>query len=237
MTSAGTFLLLPAYNEAAHLPSVLEELSRLGGGFTVVVVDDGSRDATSEVARAGGARVVRHPFNMGYGAALQTGYKFALEQGARIVVQMDSDGQHDPGQIEKILAPVAAGELDLAIGSRFFPGSEYESGLARDVGRRIICSVARLMGLRLEDPTSGFQAMNREVLKLYCRDSFPYDYPDLDVLVLARRGGLRIGERPTAMRAGLRPSQLHGGLRPVYYFYRLALALLAASAAKKEARS
>ncbi len=231
------FLLLPAYNEAAHLPSVLAELATMGTGFTVVVVDDGSRDATSAVARAGGARVVRHPFNMGYGAALQTGYKFALDQGARIVVQMDADGQHDPGEIAKILAPVDAGELDLAIGSRFFPGSEYESGLARDAGRRLICFVARFLGLRLEDPTSGFQAMNREVLQLYCRDSFPYDYPDLDVLVLARRGGLRIGERPTAMRAGLRPSQLHGGLRPVYYFYRLALALLAASAAKTEARS
>ncbi len=85
---------------------------------------------------------------------------------------MDSDGQHDPGEIEKILAPVAAGELDLAIGSRFFPGSEYESGLARDVGRRIICSLARLLGFKLEDPTSGFQAMNRDVIRLYCRDTF-----------------------------------------------------------------
>lgn len=234
MNDRGVFLLLPAYNEAAHLPSVLAELATLGEGFTVVVVDDGSRDATSEVARAGGALVVRHPFNMGYGAALQTGYKFALERGASFLVQMDSDGQHDPGEIEKILAPVAAGELDLAIGSRFFPGSEYESGLAKGVGRRIICSLARLLGLQLEDPTSGFQAMNRDVIRLYCRDTFPYDYPDLDVLVLARRGGLRIGERPTAMRAGLRPSQLHGGLKPVYYFYRLALALLATSTAKRE---
>ena len=236
MSQPGTFLLLPAYNEAAHLPSVLAELGALGGDFKVVVVDDGSRDATAEVARAGGALVVRHPFNLGYGAALQTGYKFALEQGARFLVQMDSDGQHDPAQIEKILAPVLRGELDLAIGSRFFPGSEYQSGLARDLGRRLICAVARLLGLRLEDPTSGFQAMNREVLKLYCRDTFPYDYPDLDVLVLARRGGLRIGERATAMRAGLRPSQLHGGLKPLYYFYRLGLALLAASAAKVEVK-
>ncbi len=128
MNDSGTFLLLPAYNEAAHLPAVLAELAALAPGFTVVVVDDGSRDATSEVARAGGALVVRHPFNLGYGAALQTGYKFALERGARFLVQMDSDGQHDPGQIAKILAPVAGGELDLAIGSRFFPGSNTSRG-------------------------------------------------------------------------------------------------------------
>lgn len=226
-----TMILLPAFNEAKYLPHVLAGLAEHAPSVPAVVVDDGSTDATAAVARAGGAEVVRHPFNLGYGAALQTGYKLALARGVRLVVQMDADGQHDPGQVATILEPVARDELDLAVGSRFFPGSDYRAGPARDTGRHLLRALARLFGIGLSDPTSGFQAMNRAVLALYCRDDFPFDYPDVDVLVLVRRHGLRIGERPTLMRSSVRASQLHGGFRPVYYFYRMVLALLTTSPA------
>lgn len=222
-------ILLPAFNEQAHLPPVLAELAVHAPDLRVTVVDDGSTDATAAVARAGGAEVVRHPHNLGYGAALQTGYKLARARGEQFVVQMDADGQHDAAQIRKILQPVERGELDLVLGNRFFPGSEYRAGLAHAAGRHLLRAVARLFGLRLSDPTSGFQAMNRAVVELYCQNLFPFDYPDLDVLVLAHRRGLRLGERPTPMRHGVRASQLHAGVRPVYYFYRLALAVSAAA--------
>ncbi len=114
-----TLLLIPAFDEATSLPEVLRRVERAVSDVPVVVVDDGSRDETARVARAHGARVLRHPYNLGYGAALQTGYKYALRGGFRFLVQMDADGQHDPEQIHRLLEPLRAGDCDLLIGSRF----------------------------------------------------------------------------------------------------------------------
>ena len=229
-------IVIPAYQEATRLAGVLEAIAHAGLDCDVVVVDDGSRDATSLVAARAGARVLRHPFNLGYGAALQTGYKYALERGASIVVQLDADGQHDPAEIPRLLAPVEAGDLDLVVGSRFLGRGDYRMGALRSLGRRIFQAIARLAGLRVSDPTSGFQAMNRRVLEIYARDFFPADYPDVDVLLTAWRNGLRVGERPVSMNAGSRASTLHGGLRSVYYVYKMLLSLWAASSTERRRR-
>jgi glycosyltransferase involved in cell wall biosynthesis len=228
-------IVIPAYQEAARLAGVLEGIARAGLDCDVVVVDDGSRDATSQVAVRAGARVLRHPFNLGYGAALQTGYKYALEQAASIVVQLDADGQHDPAEIPRLLAPVEAGELDLVVGSRFLGRGDYRMGALRSFGRRVFQAIARLAGMRVSDPTSGFQAMNRRVLEIYARDFFPADYPDVDVLLTAWRNGLRVGERPVSMNAGSRASTLHGGLRSVYYVYKMLLSTWTAARRPGEA--
>jgi len=220
---SGLLIVIPAYEEGTRLAGVLEAVARAGLDGEVVVVDDGSRDATSLVAARAGARVLRHPFNLGYGAALQTGYKYALERGASIVVQLDADGQHDPAEIPRLLAPVEAGDLDLVVGSRFLGRGDYRMGTLHSLGRRVFQAIARLAGLRVSDPTSGFQAMNRRVLEIYARDFFPADYPDVDVLLAAWRNGLRVGECPVSMRAGSRASTLHGGLRSVYYVYKMLL--------------
>jgi len=234
-------IVIPAYEEGARLGGVLEAVARAGLDCEVVVIDDGSRDATSRVAARAGARVLRHPFNLGYGAALQTGYKYALERGAELLVQLDADGQHDPAEIPLLLAPVERGELDLVVGSRFLGRGDYRMGTLRSLGRRAFQSIARLAGLRVSDPTSGFQAMNRRVLEIYARDFFPADYPDVDVLLAAWRNGLRVGELPVSMRAGTRSSTLHGGLRSVYYVYKMLLSTWTAArrpvdAAAPEAR-
>ena len=121
-------------------------------------------------ARAG-ARVLRHPYNLGYGAAVQTGYKYALAQGATSVVQMDADGQHDPRQIPRLLEPVRRGECDLAIGSRFLAGGSYRMSFGKAIGRGVFRGLARLFGIDVTDPTSGFQAMNRRVLEIYAGTS------------------------------------------------------------------
>ncbi len=220
-------LVLPAFNEAARLPAVLARVAEAGLGLECVVVDDGSRDATSAVARAAGAHVLRHPFNLGYGCALQTGYKYALRRGARALVQMDADGQHDPHEIAALLEPIERGECDLVIGSRFLESTGYEMGALRRLGRDAFCAIARGFGCAVTDPTSGFQAMNRRVLELYAGDGFPADYPDVDVLIAAHRSGLRIGERSVRVAASPRPSTLHGGLRSLWYTYRIALSLWA----------
>ncbi len=223
-------LIIPAYNEAKNLPDVLARVAEIDSGCEVVVIDDGSQDSTGDIAARAGATVLRHPFNLGYGAALQTGYKYALERNAVLVVQMDADGQHDPAQIRELAAGIRNGDYDLVIGSRFIETTDYRMGLLRSVGRRVFIALARLAGLRVSDPTSGFQCMNRRVLDLYARDFFPTDYPDVDVLLTAFRHGLRVGEQPVRMAAGSRASTLHGGLRSFYYVYKMLLSTFSATA-------
>lgn len=222
-------LIIPAYNEEPRLEAVLRAAAQAGLGCEIAVIDDGSHDATAEIARRLGATVLRHPFNLGYGAALQTGYKYALERGADLLVQMDADGQHDPAQLAGLVRPVQQGELDLVVGSRFLEPSGYQMERLRSLGRALFSFIARLAGLRVSDPTSGFQAMNRRVLEVYSRDFFPTDYPDVDVLLAAYRHGLRVGERAVVMTKARRQSTLHGGLRSFYYVYKMLLSIWSTS--------
>ena len=192
------------------------------------MIDDGSADATAELARSHGALVLRHPINLGYGAALQTGYKYALRRGAALVAQMDADGQHDPADLPQLIAPVLRDEADLVIGSRFLGAGNYRMGLIRNAGRALFRGIARLAGLRVTDPTSGFQALGPRVLALYASELvFPSDFPDVDVLLSAHRRGIRIAERAVRMHPSERSSTLHAGWRPFYYVYKMLLSLWA----------
>jgi glycosyltransferase involved in cell wall biosynthesis len=229
-------IVIPAYQEEARLPALLAALAAAAPGFRVVVIDDGSRDGTAEAARRAGATVLRHPFNLGYGAALQTGYKWALRAGAALLVQMDADGQHDPADVAALAAPIEAGELDLAIGSRFLGAGDYRMSRLQRLGRDFFRALLAAFGLRVTDPTSGFQAMNSAVLALYASDMFPSDFPDVDVLLCAHRHGLRVGERPVRMHASPRASTLHAGLAPVYYVYKMLLSVWAASSTDRRRR-
>jgi glycosyltransferase involved in cell wall biosynthesis len=223
-------LVIPAFNEAPRLPALLSGISALQLDLEIAVVDDGSRDETAAVAAAAGATVLRHPFNLGYGAGLQTGYKYALSAGADYVVQMDADGQHDPRDVPRLAEPILRGECDLVIGSRFLAPTGYEMGVTRTLGRRFFVALARAFGIRVTDPTSGFQALGRRVLELYVGDAFPSDYPDVDVLLTAHRHGLEVREVSVEMRTSPRKSTLHGGLRSIWYVYKMMLAVWAASA-------
>jgi glycosyltransferase involved in cell wall biosynthesis len=231
--SGGGLVIVPAYREEATLPRLLAELSRVVPELEVVVVDDGSGDGTARVAAAAGARVLRHPFNLGYGAALQTGYKYAMERGADWVVQMDGDGQHLPAEIPALLEPLRRGECDVVVGSRFLAESGYRMGPLRTIGRHLFRVVARVAGLSVTDPTSGFQALGRRAVELFADDWFPSDYPDVDVLLMASRAGLRVREQPVRMAAESRPSTLHAGWKPLYYVYKMLLSTWAATARRK----
>lgn len=221
-------LVMPAFNEAALLGGVIARVRDAVPDLDVLVVDDGSRDATAAVARGAGAAVVSHVFNLGYGAALQTGYKRADRDGYGFVVQMDADGQHDPADIPRLIAPFLQGRADIAIGSRFVEASNYRMGATRTAGRVFLSRLlAAIGGPNIADPTSGFQVLSRPAFRLCCGEFYPTDFPDIDVLLLLHLAGLRIVEVPVQM-APSPPGRvaLHGTLRDVYYVYKMLLSTL-----------
>ncbi|MFQ5897597.1 MAG: glycosyltransferase family 2 protein [Candidatus Methylomirabilia bacterium] len=219
-------VVIPAFNEAAAIGKVLEGVRAVDPGLPVLVVDDGSSDATATVARSAGAHVLRLPFNMGYGVTLQTGYKYALREGYDCVVQLDGDGQHEPADIPALLEVIKRGEADVALGSRFLGGSLYRAGIARRIGIGLFSLLAfALTGVRFSDVTSGFQAMSRKVLGFFVSERYPADYPDADVLIMLKRAGFRIKEIPVRMYPKNGRSSMHSGLRPIYYLFKMALSV------------
>jgi glycosyltransferase involved in cell wall biosynthesis len=215
---------MPAFNEASRIRRVLQQVrSQVQGDL--LVIDDGSSDDTAAEARHGGARVAVHPVNLGYGAALQTGYRYALRHGYDAVLQLDADGQHDPASIPALLAGLTG--ADVVVGSRFLDAGSYRPPLARRLGMWLFGRVASaLCGQRITDPTSGFQAVSREALRFYAHERYPVDYPDADVLAMVVRSGLRLAEVPVRMLASSDGKSMHSGMiKPLYYVFRMSLAL------------
>jgi glycosyltransferase involved in cell wall biosynthesis len=217
--------IVPAFNEERNVGRVLDELRSLDPGLDVVVVSDGSTDRTADVAAARGAHVIRLPFNLGIGGAVQTGFRFAWEEGYDLAVRLDGDGQHDPGELGVLVAPVVAGEADLAIGSRFVAGGGYRSSAARRIGIRILARVVSLIaGQRLTDTTSGFQACNRRAIAVYAAD-LPHDYPEVEGMVMAIKHRIRVVEVPVTMREREHGRSSIGALASIYYMVKILLAL------------
>jgi glycosyltransferase involved in cell wall biosynthesis len=220
-------VIVPAFNEAEELGRVLEGIRATDPGLSVLVVDDGSTDDTAGTARRAGARVLRLPINLGYGSALQAGYKYALREGYDCVVQLDGDGQHEPADIPRLLAPLERGDVDLALGSRFLEETGYRPGIARAAGIRLFRGLTFLLtGVRFRDVTSGYQALNREVLHFFAAERYPVDYPDADVLVMLTRAGFAIAEVPVRMYPKQSGRSMHTGLRPIYYIFKMLLSML-----------
>jgi glycosyltransferase involved in cell wall biosynthesis len=222
--------VVPAYDEEAAIGTVVEEIRGLDPSIDVVVVDDGSKDSTAAVARAAGAAVVRLPFNLGIGGAVQTGFRYALEHGYEIAVRLDGDGQHDAAELPKLLAPLERGEADVVTGSRF--REDDNDGYRPPLGRRLgITWFARLVSLltrqRVTDTTSGFQALNERGIALFARD-YPSDYPEVEATVLVLKHRLRLVEVPVRMREREHGSSSITFLRSVYYALKVTLALLVA---------
>jgi glycosyltransferase involved in cell wall biosynthesis len=222
-----TLVVIPALNEAEQIAHVVQEVRKEVPEAQVLVVNDGSSDQTEKIALRAGAKVLSHPFNMGYGVALQTGYKYARQYGFDYVLQMDGDGQHDPRYLQGLLKEVQEGGVDVAIGSRFLGEGEYQVPLLRRVGMRLFGFIAsRLSGQKITDPTSGYQALNQRAIEFCTRDAFPGDYPDADVLVMLHRAGLRFREVPVGMHPNLNGRSMHSGLKPLYYIYKMLLSIM-----------
>jgi hypothetical protein len=228
MAGTRTLIIVPALNEEVSLPVILDELRHVAPDFDVLVVDDGSRDATSRVAARYSVPVVRHAINLGVGAALQTGFAWALERGYDIGVQLDADGQHDPRDLAALIEPVAGGRTDVSIGSRYVTTSGYRAPRARRLGMLFFSGVVWLaLRERIADTTSGFRAYHRRVMEV-CRHDFPRDFPDAPLLIGLARHGFRLTEVPVTMRERRGGQSFYTLSKSLYYPYKNLLASLMA---------
>lgn len=221
-----TLIIIPAYNEGPRVAGLISKVRSHSPGLDIVVVDDGSSDNTASEAWSAGAVVLQLPFNLGYGGALQTGFRYALETGYRYAVQMDADGQHDPAFVEDLLRPVREGKADVALGSRFMGLGEYKPTTARSMGMKLFGGIASaIIGRPVTDPTTGYQALDREAIKFYASEFYPVDFPDADVLIMLHKAGLKSVEVPVAMHVREDGQSMHSGLKPVYYVFKMFLSI------------
>jgi glycosyltransferase involved in cell wall biosynthesis len=220
--------IVPAFNEADAIVSTVAAIRQWAPEFDVLVVDDGSTDATAERASSAGAEVLRMPFNLGIGGAMQAGYIYALEHGYEVAVQVDGDGQHDPRHIGDLLDHLQEDpELNMVTGSRFLAsgGEGFQSSAARRAGIRIFSSLVSIITRqRVTDPTSGFRMTNRRGIELFARD-YPHDYPEVEAILLMHAHRLRSCEIPVLMRPRLSGESAISSTQSVYYMVKVLLAV------------
>jgi glycosyltransferase involved in cell wall biosynthesis len=212
-----TLVVIPAYNEGSKIHDIISSIRENAPSVDICLIDDGSTDDTYFRALEEQVIVLKHPYNMGYAPACQSGFKYAAENGYDIVLQMDADGQHEPSNIGDIIGPVRSGESDVCIGSRFLNGGEYRTTFPKRLGMRIFAFIARVLtSQRITDPTSGFLAFNGRALSLYCSDIYPDDYPDANLVVIMHLAGLKIKEVPVKMYPNHEKS-MHGFFSSIFY--------------------
>lgn len=218
-------VIIPAYNESQSIGEIIVQTKNCLPEADILAIDDGSTDSTAEIARTSGATVVSLVFNMGYGVALQTGYKYARKKGYEYIMQIDADGQHDPHCLRNMLRELMTGETDVVIGSRYLKEESYSPPFLRRLGMKFFALLtSMIIRQRISDPTSGLQGFRRAALKFLISDYFPVDYPDADVIVMIHRYGLKIKEIPVIMRPGLGKS-MHSGSKPLYYVFKMILSI------------
>lgn len=221
-------IVVPAFNEEASVGDVVTEIRLALPGAAVLVIDDGSADATAEQARAAGALVARLPFNLGVGGAMRTGFRYGLEHGFRAVVQVDADGQHDPIAVPELLAGLR--DADIVLGARFAGKGDYEVRGPRAWAMKLFARIlSRTARAALTDTTSGFRAWGPLGIAL-CAEHYPAEYlgDTIEILVIASRAGLRIKQVPVAMRRRTAGVPSHNAVKSAIYLGRAAMALMIA---------
>ncbi len=220
--------IVPAYNESEVVAETVAQIHAHAPDFDVVVIDDGSSDHTAAQAASAGAAVVRMPFNVGIGGAMQSGYIYALERGYDIAVQVDGDGQHDPHYIHELLEHLQAdASCNMVTGSRFLDpqGGGDRSSASRRAGIGVFARVvSAITGQRVTDPTSGFRMIDRRGIELFARD-YPQDYPEVEAILLMHAHRLRSREVPVRMRPRTSGTSSISSAQPAYYMVKVLLAI------------
>jgi len=224
-TEENILVIIPAFNEEGSVGKVVEEVHTHLPQAEVLVVNDGSTDLTSEIAKSKGAIVLNLPFNLGIGGAMQAGYQYANEKGYDIAIQVDGDGQHDPKEIGKLLKALQEKKIDMVIGSRFIGDLGYKSSTMRRIGISIFSQViSMIVGQRITDPTSGFRASNRKTIQLFASD-YPQDYPEPEVVILLHQCHLKMEEVPVGMSERYSGESSITKIRSIYYMVKVLLAI------------
>ncbi|MCX7711728.1 MAG: glycosyltransferase family 2 protein [Clostridia bacterium] len=227
-------VIIPAYNEEKSIGNVLARIKE-NADADILVINDGSSDATFKEALKAGVRVISLPFNLGIGGAMQTGYRFARDQGYDIAVQVDADGQHDPVYLNAMITKILDEQYDMVIGSRYISDTSYRSTFTRRIGMIIFSWIVYILtDYDIKDTTSGFRAVNRKVIEFFA-SNYPSDYPEVDVLVKLFKKNYRVCEIPVEMLNRESGKSSITPLKSVYYMIKVSMALIINSLRSGEA--
>ncbi|MEK6673809.1 MAG: glycosyltransferase family 2 protein [Nitrospirota bacterium] len=220
-------VIIPAFNEEKAIAGVIEDVRKNASYADILIINDGSTDLTSSSARGMDVMVIDLPFNLGYGAALQTGFRFAVIYGYDYAATVDADGQHIPSYIANLVSVMQKESADVVIGSRFIEKG-YRVGIFRKTGIWLFSKIARIYtGCNFTDPTSGFQLINRDVFTYLSEgDNYPLDYPDVNIILALHKKRFRIAEAPVVMVGKSDKKSMHSGLRPLLYIIKMSLAII-----------
>lgn len=228
-------VIVPAYNEAEGIGHVIRRLREDAPYADVLVINDGSSDATSRIARAAGANVIDLTCNLGIGGAVQTGYRYAAEHHYDYAVQIDGDGQHNPCDLRRLLSAQFDTGADMVIGSRFITKEGFQSTFARKMGIGLLSAlVTRLTGQNVTDPTSGYRLCGRRAISLFARE-YPTDYPEVEALMLLYNRELSFTEIPVVMNERQGGVSSISAMKSVYYMSKVILSVLLMKTKKKRA--
>ncbi|WP_110933530.1 glycosyltransferase family 2 protein [Paenibacillus bouchesdurhonensis] len=226
--------IVPAYNEEEGIEQVIASLQKYAPYADILVVNDGSTDNTGLLAENAGAAVLHLCSNLGIGGAVQTGYRYASENGYDYAVQIDGDGQHNPADLDKLLCCMQENGTDMVVGSRFIEKEGFQSTFARKLGIDLLVGlVTRLTGKRITDPTSGYRLCNRRAIALFAQE-YPTDYPEVEALVLLDNYQLSFQEIPVVMKERQGGVSSISPLQSIYYMCKVILAILMMKTRKKK---
>lgn len=218
--------IIPAYNEAESIICTVKDIQKNAPDFDYIVINDCSKDNTYELCIAEGFHILNLPLNLGIGGAVQTGYRYALENGYDIAVQFDGDGQHDARYLGAMADMLTEKKANMIIGSRFIEKEGYQSSGLRRIGITFFSFLIKaLTGKRITDPTSGFRMCDRKIIEMFA-DGYPKDYPEPETTMKILRNHLKVEEMPVKMRAREGGKSSISMKKSVYYMIKVSIAIV-----------
>lgn len=224
--------VIPAYNEEENIDKVLKEIKKDVKYADIVVINDGSKDRTSEIVKNNNVNCIDMIYNVGYAMAVQTGIKYAKENNYDYVIQFDADGQHIAKEAEKLLNESISSDADIIIGSRYLKDMGYPCPFFRKLGAKIFAKMIKIFcHKKIVDPLSGFQCLNKKVIDVYSKKGNYPEYPDANLIIDMLFKGYKITEVPVKMRLRKAGKSMHGGIiKPIKYmismFYNITFIII-----------
>lgn len=227
-----TLVIIPAFNEEASIEKVINNIKTAAKDADILVVNDASKDKTSEKAKESGCRVINLPFNLGIGGAMQTGYLYAYQNNYDAAIQIDGDNQHNPIYIEKMLS--ALKENDMIIGSRYIEKTKYKSTFFRRLGMKFFTLLILITtGEKITDTTSGFRCVNKKIIRFFALN-YPTDYPEVEVLIRLTKQKYKISEISVEMQERKNGKSFATPVKSIYYMIKVTFGVIISSIRSKK---